>query len=228
MKRSPFRASFCSGAVLVAAASGAQAQTPNPLPANPDTQAPAPPVQLRIEPAPRTGRSVWPIAPAPGIAPMPRMAPPSGVAPMPNLAPGLGGRYSQRMAPMPGANGGAPGATPQIIPRLTPGQRLRLYDMPGTRPDTDLRQYFSLTPTPPPTAPRPDTMVVDGDFLYILRGDTVIKMNKKTLAVVGTTTLPSVTAPTPLGAAGIPGLQKWADPRGNHSGGTHFGIGPAF
>lgn len=215
------------GAVLILAASGAQAQTTAPRVPSVDFFAPAPaaPVQMRIEPMPGSGAS--PASPfAPRIDPAPHMAPMPGIEPIPNLAPSPFSRPSQGMAPMPGANGRIPG----VIPHLNSGQKLWRYSVPGNEPrrlvvpDTDLRRYFSLAPTPPVAAPRPDTMVVDGDFLYILRGDTVIKMDKKTLAVVGTTTLPAVNLFTaPLPAPRAPILNQFPP-----SIGQHFGIGPSF
>lgn len=216
MKRSLFCMSGYIGAALIAAASGAQAQTTAPNPPVWIPYVPAAPGVLRIQPTPDSKSvRVSPGSPAsPSIDPMPRMAPTPGVAPMPNLAPSPFQRPSQPMAPMPG-----------VTSKRTPGSNWLPFGRRFVTPGTDLRRYFPLTPTPnlSSTTPRRDTMVADGDFLYILRGDTLVKIDKKTLKVVESATLPAQTAPALPNTSSIRGLRKWSD-----SSGTHFGIGPAF
>lgn len=216
MKRFFCLSGSCIGAALTLAASGAQAQTAAPIPPgfNPYTQAPASP---QIIP----GTAVPVIPPAPSIDPMPRMPPVAGVAPIPNLAPAPGQQPAQRMAPMPTRP-----LPPESKPRQSGSEAFK-FVLP-IRP-YDRSQLF-VVPSPAPTpdaalsrAPRPDTMIVDGDFLYILRGDTLVKVDKKTLKVMESTTLPALSVPALPNTLTVPRLKPWSN-----SAGTHFGIGPAF
>lgn len=53
-------------------------------------------------------------------------------------------------------------------------------------------------------------MVVDGDYLYILRGDTLVKVDKNTLQIVGTVTLAPADHRPP--ASGGPDLSQLPEP----------------
>lgn len=198
------RGGIAAALILAAPVARAQTTAPKPPPALPPSLplAPEPPLTVRIVPTPDgKGLRVFPPSPAlPGSDPALRMAP------MPNLAPGFGKDYF--IEPMPGANGEFPGVTPRVIPRQ--------FVVPDPWPQ--LFRFSPATPTVPaaPTAPRADTMVVDGNFLYILRGDTVLKMDKKTLKVVESTTITPPTAPAVPNTVTIPRLDKWPNPPGQY------------
>ncbi len=176
----------CLGAALALGASGASAQI---LVQSPPSAAPAapivPPAPLRI--VPRSATPIFPASPlTPGVESMPRMAPMPGVAPIPNGASTPGQAPAPRMAPMPGT-GAAPDRADNRRYFVLPGSIQRLFIAPQIEP----KPFISPAPVAPPVPARPDAMVADGDFLYILRGDTLVKIDKKTLKVVGSTTLPT-------------------------------------